>query len=120
MPEQLTDAANQLAQNCGGTSKKNTFTSIGRGGLPYNPSDLLTGIKPLVGFVDTVNLNTKINSNIKSTVRNNELNNHENPIIQEAQGWITTSNGRVILTTKSMQVNPHTPVMRKQGAECGV
>ena len=106
LTESLINAANQLAPGCGRSAKANTFTSIGRGGLPSHPNNLLTGMKPSLRLVDTVNVDTKVSRDIISEVINHESNDSQDTVIQQAQGWIITSDGRVILTARAMEANP--------------
>jgi hypothetical protein len=46
---------------------------------------------------------------------NNEFINLKNPIIQEAQGWIITADGRVILTAEVPNVTPQNSGLNHPG-----
>ena len=109
LPSSLVDASSQLAQGCSGSGKlarqQNRFSIVGKGGLPSNPNDLLTGTTPLVDLVDVVYWQgNKSEKDIPPVVINNDSSKMKNLVIQQAQGWIISDDGRVILTAETPQV----------------
>ncbi|MGM3307324.1 two-partner secretion domain-containing protein [Anabaena sp. WFMT] len=119
LPSSLIDPTSQLAQGCKGDAKiagqQNKFTIVGRGGLPSNPSDLLTGTTPLVDLVDVVSSQEITKQEITPVVMNNEHKNIKPPLIQEAQGWIITADGKVILTAEAQTVTPQNSGLNHPG-----
>ncbi|MTJ53013.1 S-layer family protein [Anabaena sp. UHCC 0253] len=107
LPSDLVDASSQLAQGCSGAAKVarqlNRFSIVGKGGLPSNPSDLLTGTTPLVDLVDVVSTSQE---KITPVVINNDSSKMQNRVIQQAQGWVISADGKVILTAEMPQVTP--------------
>ncbi|PSB25001.1 beta strand repeat-containing protein [Stenomitos frigidus] len=98
LPTDLVDPSQQIVQTCPrgvGSRELGTFVVTGRGGLPQNPTDLLTGsfpVKPLANLIETIPQrgSKPILSEPKAVV--------PDPII-EAQKIIRTDNGEVLLVT---------------------
>jgi large exoprotein involved in heme utilization and adhesion len=87
LPENTTDAANQVTQGCAAASG-NTFTVTGRGGLPRNPSQPFAGrsIWRDVRAVRSDGEGTDVSDASPS----------EMPL-REARDWVIDGNGRVQL-----------------------
>ncbi|NET70482.1 MAG: S-layer family protein [Sphaerospermopsis sp. SIO1G2] len=94
LPDSLVNATNQLSKGCRRGGTENRFTVVGRGGLPSTPDDLLTGVIPLVDVVNMAN-NGEISQQEMSK------NDVKTEVIKQAQGWIITNDGRIILTAQS-------------------
>ncbi|NET01684.1 MAG: filamentous hemagglutinin N-terminal domain-containing protein [Sphaerospermopsis sp. SIO1G1] len=94
LPDSLVNATNQLSKGCRRGGTENRFTVVGRGGLPSTPDDLLTGVTPLVDVVNMAN-NGEISQQEMSK------NDVKTAVIKQAQGWIITNDGRIILTAQS-------------------
>ncbi|MBD2295779.1 filamentous hemagglutinin N-terminal domain-containing protein [Anabaena sphaerica FACHB-251] len=130
------DTDNQVAQRCGAGSKfanqENKFTIIGRGGLPSNPNDLLTGITALVDLVELVPEARTEESKLyqlfsqdsyfhhAALVPSHESNKDMQPVsvtsnlpteIVEAQGWVVDVKGQVHLVAQAANVLPHSPIL---------
>jgi filamentous hemagglutinin family protein len=88
-------------------AKKSSFTIIGRGGLPAESDELISNSPGLVEWA-TRSQNQEISSVVQ---RQQERINHQQAnithrVIQEAQGWIITADGKVILTAAAPNVTP--------------
>ena len=84
---------------------KSEFIVTGRGGLPPNPSELFSS--------DTVltNLGTRIpeqQNRFNSAIPTNLTSPSPAPIV-EAQGWVRSANGKIVLTAQAPDVTPHNP-----------
>jgi len=108
LPTDLVDASNQIAQNCrtGGTQvARNEFIITGRGGLPDNPSEILS--------TDTVW--TDLRSTARTTLFRPSsqgvsaiANSTRKPLL-EAQGWVINEKGKVVLMAQAVPVVTQTP-----------
>ena len=105
LPAQPTDT--EVAQACqpGGSQAQSEFVVTGRGGLPPNPSEVLSSDAI---EVDWVTLNPGVENSSNPTA-SNQLTAPEPAPIVEAQGWVYGPNGEVILTEKAPTVTPHSP-----------
>lgn len=107
LPSNFLDASRQLTPRCSRIARqKNRFTIVGKGGLSSHPDDLFTGISPIVNVVDVVSYPdiTKAITKpvvIKGHVQN--IQNHQDRVIQQAKGWIIGDDGQVVLTVSSPQ-----------------
>jgi filamentous hemagglutinin family protein len=103
-PTQVIDTENLIARTCGPGSPLNRgeFTITGRGGLPTDPSQTLELGEGLPDFGERIG-NLAIN-----TVPLASLSFEVVPeAIIEAQGWIVSSNGEIILTDRVPHTVPH-------------
>ncbi|MBD2136260.1 hypothetical protein H6F32_01375 [Anabaena sp. FACHB-1237] len=122
LPSNFVDASSQLAQGCSSNSKvarqESRFNIIGKGGLPSHPDDLFTGNSPVVDLVDIQTTKTS-QETIKSVVidQNNQKVNLKNRVIQQAQGWIFTNDGKVILTAETPQATVQNSSLNNPGCE---
>ena len=100
LPTDLIDATNLVARICptGGreeVEKLGSFVVTGRGGLPPNPGEPLGDDSV---SADLVSLENGETGNITDT-QSQQNDTHPRQIV-EAQGWIITENGKVILTAE--------------------
>ncbi|OWY64195.1 hypothetical protein B7486_48615 [cyanobacterium TDX16] len=95
----------QLAQNCTPSSDRNQseFIVTGRGGLPPNPTEVLSSDAT---SVDWVALQPTIENQSSPTPATNSTVPSPVPMI-EATGWVSGHNGEVILTASNVPVPPH-------------
>jgi filamentous hemagglutinin family protein len=103
LPTKLVDISQQIDTGCNPGSKQraSSFVITGRGGLPPNPSDMLT---PDAVFVDWVTLNPSSDNRSTPSVTTPTIPTPE-PIV-EATGWVRDSKGEVILTANAA-TTPH-------------
>jgi len=118
LPQTPVDASRLLAQNCPARGRslsreENKFTITGRGGLPPNPNDTLQSesvVTPWVTLEPPVENRT---GNATSTNPNSsalaESSVPKTPTYAEAQGWIISEKGEIILTAQASTVTPHNP-----------
>lgn len=92
--------------SCSNTSRFQ-FIITGRGGIPANPSDLLTSDAVLVDWVTL-----KPNSDNRSTPSVSTQTNPTPEPIVEATGWVRNSKGEVELTANAA-TTPHKPWQKK-------
>ncbi|MGJ5630515.1 filamentous hemagglutinin N-terminal domain-containing protein [Nostoc sp. CALU 1950] len=103
LPDNLTDASQQIVSSCnpGSSARRSSFTVTGRGGIARSP------IEPFQGEVSTARWITldAINTDQNSNVINESLPSPP-PKIVEAQGWIIDKNGNVSLVAEVPNINP--------------
>ncbi|WP_168491025.1 S-layer family protein [Anabaena sp. UHCC 0204] len=120
LPVNLLNASNQISQRCkrGRLARQlNNFSIVGRGGLPSNPHNLLTDTTPLVDLVDVSSDNEKNKQDITPVVLNNQSVNITNRVIQQAQGWTISDDGKVILTAEAPNAILQSSVLNKPGCQ---
>lgn len=120
LPNQVVDASDQIGQNCprGQNAKPlGEFTITGRGSLPPNP------FQPLIGTTNLSQLAT-LNGEFANTPSNTSPNSYSfqtiptpREAIIEAQGWVKTTDGQILLVTS---VPEATPSARPTTAICPV
>ena len=113
LPTQPVDASRQIAQGCYSknaiASQQSKFVVTGRGGLPPDPSKVLTP--------DAVEVDWVTDRQVKGDqVRSEELAQNNSPLLTsqpllfaEAQGWEINARGEVVLTTSPPNVTSHSP-----------
>jgi large exoprotein involved in heme utilization and adhesion len=103
-PTEVLDTDNALVRICGagGRLARGTFIITGRGGLPTDPDRSLDIREGLVDFGDR----GEDFSALPVSVPANISLNSPDPIV-EAQGWIISSNGDIILTDRASEGTPH-------------
>ena len=102
LPAQIVDVSGLVAQGCGagggniatGTSE---FVNAGRGGLPPTPAEATRSDTTLADL----GRSDRIEENRASVAIPNDLIAAESAPLVEASGWVTNSNGEVILTAAS-------------------
>ncbi|HEY9669616.1 MAG TPA: S-layer family protein, partial [Coleofasciculaceae cyanobacterium] len=98
LPTDVTDASNQIVQDCqsSGGKASSSFINTGRGGLPTNPydplssSDLLADVQPP----------TQWEENSESAPSSSTLPRTAPKQIVEARGWMINENGEVVLVAE--------------------
>jgi filamentous hemagglutinin family protein len=94
LPKAPTDASNQISQVCSANSRQNKLTVTGRGGLPPNANDPLTGD---VIWQDDRAASTPLTANRdKIPVK----------LTPPAVGWVFNRNGKVTLVAAANQGQP--------------
>ncbi|NET03355.1 MAG: filamentous hemagglutinin N-terminal domain-containing protein [Symploca sp. SIO2B6] len=101
---ELVDASKLVNRSCspGGVARRSSFTVTGRGGLPPNPGDTLSSDAVVTAWVS---LDSEQQNHYSSTTQFNYTSSNPRQIV-EAQGWIKTSDGKVILTADASTVTP--------------
>ena len=82
-----------------------SFIITGKGGLPADTHELISNSPAFVEWENNSDVVTQVNSSpVKVTQKN--INHHQQ--IQQAQGWIMTSDGRVFFTTETPKITLQT------------
>lgn len=97
LPQFSTDKGTQIAVNCAAASV-NKFAITGRGGLPQNPTDVLTGNTT---FIEVINLAPSSNHRDIKVMSQKYLKSF-NSQPTEAQGWVVNNKGEVILVAEAL------------------
>ena len=107
LPTNIVDASRLIARNClgGGDSQQfNEFVVTGRGGMPNNPNEALSGDATLAA--DWVSL-PETNTTTRLSDSNNTIaivSTTPRPIV-EAKGWKVKADGTVVLVAQSNSKN---------------
>ncbi len=119
LPQTPVDASRLLAQNCpargrSSSREENKFTITGRGGLPPNPNDTLQSesvVTPWVTLEPPVEnrMGNATSTNPNSSALASSV--PKTPTYAEAQGWIISEKGEIILTAQASTVTPHNPAL---------
>ena len=124
LPGEVVDATNQVAQSCRQMEDvTGEFTITGRGGLPPNPTEVLSENTVLVDF-GPPNL---VSRNPSGLTRDQEISTQAAFVearsldaapdaIVEAQGWMMNADGRVKLVAAAPESTPQSSWRR--AAEC--
>ena len=101
LPAELVDASNQIAQGCPASVARgeSKFIITGRGGLPPNPNEPLRGDNTLTNW-STLDSDTENRSSAEKGATNPTIESVPTQIV-EANGWIITNKGEVILTASA-------------------
>lgn len=104
LPAEVVDVSGLVAAGCPGLvgEAASQFVVIGRGGLPPTPREAFGSESPLVDLGTSVS--SQKNRPIASTA-NNSLSAAPAPLV-EAQGWVISDKGQVILTASAPTVIP--------------
>ena len=100
LPTEVINASNQITQNCptaGGQIAQNQFIVTGRGGMPDNPSEILSPDAVWTDWRSTPQLGGTHPSSVPATVPNPATT--VPPV--EATGWLINNKGEVILTANN-------------------
>jgi large exoprotein involved in heme utilization and adhesion len=96
LPDNVTDPSDRINPNCSAKSiGNNSFTNVGRGGIPPSPTDPLNEEKIAVNWV---RLNPT--DRLPATPIDTNIAQLPKPIV-EAQGWMRDRNGDIILVAQS-------------------
>ena len=107
LPVQPVDVTGLIAQGCPANvgSRASKFVVTGRGGLPDNPSDLLSSDAVQV---DLVTLNPESENRSVASVSTQPTSATPAPLV-EATGWVIGANGQVTLTAQAPTVTLQIP-----------
>ncbi|HEY9849022.1 MAG TPA: filamentous hemagglutinin N-terminal domain-containing protein [Leptolyngbyaceae cyanobacterium] len=105
---EVVDATALIASTCRrDSSQQSQFTVTGRGGLPYNPNEILNDDAIWIDLRQTIDEKPPLQEeNIRSFLPSNRKSASE---IVEAQGWLIGSDGKVILTANPLTVTAYSP-----------
>ncbi|KAF3889846.1 MULTISPECIES: two-partner secretion domain-containing protein [Nostocales] len=106
LPMDIVDVSGLIRQDlCVAADRGSKFTITGRGGLPPSPHETLN---PDAGWEDWRIVQPQALSEKTESARNYQPNSKElQPInIIEAQGWVMSANGTVVLTAQPAVVTP--------------
>ena len=110
LPDEVVAVEDLVVQGCGAPGRAvSKFIVTGRGGMPPSPSDVVTNNTVLVdlGMPSSGQITNYDQERI--TVKRPAIakaNSFSSEIV-EAQGWITESSGKVVLTAQAPSVNPY-------------
>jgi large exoprotein involved in heme utilization and adhesion len=118
---EIVEASTQIAQTCesgGATARgENKFTITGRGGLPQSPNEVLTPdmVQDDLGTlaIGEKDAGTQERGNAGNSPTTHSVSNSQASIpnrprqLLEAQGWIISPDGKVILTAQAPDATPH-------------
>jgi filamentous hemagglutinin family protein len=102
LPDTVIDNSQRIATGCSALGA-NHFIITGRGGLPFNPSDLFSPSQNLADLVDLVP--QVVNKGLATVVENNQ----NIPEVVEARGMVTDRQGRVSLVTEYVESGEYSP-----------
>jgi large exoprotein involved in heme utilization and adhesion len=114
LPVNLTDPSNQISNACtpGSRQFENTFTAIGRGGLPSSPTEPLQENRTLSAWVRLeAKSDARANTTIKPqsfAVSNSAKPSARNQIV-EASGWVSDRTGNIQLVAQAPHPTSHSP-----------
>ncbi|MFM2063949.1 MAG: hypothetical protein RLZZ507_3620 [Cyanobacteriota bacterium] len=118
LPGSLVDAASLVTKDiCSAEqrAKRSSFTIIGKGGLAAESDELISNSPGIVEWVTRSGKQETTPVVMKKRAVNQEEANIKTPVIQEAQGWIITADGRVILTANAPKVTPQSSGLTHPG-----
>lgn len=102
LPQNVIDPNQQIVAGCA-TDRENSFTIVGRGGLPEDPTTVIRGQTLWRDFQDytleTTNSHTEAISNSEFTI------SQPQPSLVEASGWKTNEAGGIELIANSSTLN---------------
>lgn len=116
LPTNVVDASNQIAQTCSagaGKVAQNEFIITGRGGLPDNPSEVLSTDAVWTDLRTPTVVNT-----IQSQESVTNQSQTSQPPIVEANGWVINDRGQVVLTAAAPTATSYSPSLTPR--ECHV
>jgi large exoprotein involved in heme utilization and adhesion len=105
LPTNFFDVSQQIDSSCNPGSRQtaSSFLVTGRGGLPPNPSDMLT---PDAVLVDLITLDPSSDNRDRSSVTSKPTTATPEHIV-EATGWVINSKGEVVLTANPPTITSH-------------
>ena len=109
LPTSLVDSESLNKDVCAVNDGKivggNSFIITGKGGLPADTHELISNSPAFVEWENNSDVITQANLSPVKVIQKN-INYHQQ--IQQAQGWIITSDGKVILTADSQKITLQT------------
>ncbi|MFB2879115.1 filamentous hemagglutinin N-terminal domain-containing protein [Floridanema aerugineum] len=99
---EVVDATNLVAQTCPEGEEVSTFYVTGRGGIPTNPNEPLSGDL----FWEDLRI-PQVSKGVNQQGRKPAGESYQSPTIVEAQGWVIGSKGEVILTAETANFTLH-------------
>ncbi|MFB2835132.1 filamentous hemagglutinin N-terminal domain-containing protein [Floridanema evergladense] len=99
---QVVDATNLIAQTCPVGEEVSTFYVTGRGGIPTNPNEPLSGDL----FWEDLRI-PQVSKSVGVQGSKVARESYQSPTIVEAQGWVIGSKGEVILTAENTKFTLH-------------
>ncbi|MFB2898546.1 filamentous hemagglutinin N-terminal domain-containing protein [Aerosakkonemataceae cyanobacterium BLCC-F50] len=99
---EVVDATNLVAQTCPEGEEVSTFYVTGRGGIPTNPNEPLSGDL----FWEDLRI-PQVSKDAGVQGRKAPGESYQSPTIVEAQGWVIGSKGEVILTAETANFTLH-------------
>ena len=114
LPTVPIDADTLIAQNIcsleeGQIAGGSSFTIIGRGGLPPSADDPLTNKTRIVDWATPSALPiTETTENTEPEPVRETVVEDTQPVIQQAQGWAKTKDGKIVLTANAPMIVPQT------------
>jgi filamentous hemagglutinin family protein len=104
LPNNVTDPTNQINPNCSAKAiANNSFTSVGRGGIPATPKDPLNEQEIATNWVKLNSTDTLPSTPIATTTpaSSQPYGSAQGKPIVEAQGWQRERNGDIVLVAGS-------------------
>jgi len=90
-------------------AKGSSFVITGKGGLPANSDDLITNVPGIVEWANNSRQQTNTSVIIvpkEKISMNDTFSQLRYRQIQQAQGWIITNDGKIILTSTVPNITP--------------
>lgn len=110
LPEKPVDVSGLVASDCSGRLQGSKFIVTGRGGLPPNPNEAISGEATWVDLRPRAVLESRG----AREVREQNLSSPPSLRLVEAQGWVINAKGQVVLVAQAPTVVPHIPITQKQ------
>ncbi|HEY9623412.1 MAG TPA: S-layer family protein [Crinalium sp.] len=112
LPTDLVDATNQIAQGCSADNVANgenlgEFVVTGRGGLPPNPDAILSDEEVSTDWIEPP---TGMRSPAPASRSSQPIEQNTHTPVVEAQGWVISSTGQIMLTSNADTTSAHPPV----------
>jgi large exoprotein involved in heme utilization and adhesion len=123
LPTEIVETSKQIVQTCesgGATARgENKFTITGRGGLPQSPNEIFSPdvVQDDLGILATGEKDTGTQgrgdgenspTTHSASYSQSSIGNPPRQLV-EAQGWIISPDGKVILTAQAPDATPHSP-----------
>jgi filamentous hemagglutinin family protein len=123
LPGNLVDAESLVGKDiCSSEqiAKNSSFTITGKGGLPAEAEDLISNSPGLVEWLSREEKQEIIPAFRQQQTKISDQAEGNQPVIQEAQGWIITSDGKVILTAESPKIMVQNSSLNYPGCHRGI
>lgn len=120
LPAEVVDVSQQIAQTCPTSGdvagEIGEFVITGRGGLPPNPAEILSGETMLTPLAELeagagAQGSQEVEEQHPLTPLVNESAAASNSTITEAQGWVVGEEGQVMLVAETPIAEPHSPAL---------